>query len=495
MRQERLVFLRKLGAERPTVRDPAAPTPRRKPRPGIGRPAHVFEQGEAIRVRVGYTKLGRAAFSSHLDLVRLLPRIFRRLDLPLHYSQGFHPNEMTFGALSLSVANLGSGQTSAAARATGPALRAAHRCLAEGHLLRGARIGPNDPSVSRVIAEALRRRHSETEPTPRPSPRGSPPGPAAELKVRRDIEASAVDRHRPCCAACGSAFGGRRQLARADVGRWSPSRCASRSSRPQRKAQEALTPCSTSTRCPPASSAPRSSRTPSTASRSPPTSISFAGPGRVSSYRDLLRSLVARAAGAANGQLARTGPLARVREAFGQLRHRHAKIDDASIGAAGARTVGVTQSMVRCDAAGIRVDASFADGRPFVATVIPQGGTSRAHQGGRIEPRRLRGSHAATWSPIAGAIARDLYGPVLGRDASPPEPAGFVDREEATASARTPRPGRAQAGKGPLPWSTCRSPDHHRTGALQWRQAARPPQKARMKRVSSCDTREVPVIV
>ena len=70
-------------------------------------PTAKFDQGRPLRVRIAYTKLGRAAFRSHLDLVRLLPRIFRRLELPLYYSQGFHPKpEMTFGpALPLGVAS------------------------------------------------------------------------------------------------------------------------------------------------------------------------------------------------------------------------------------------------------------------------------------------------------------------------------------------------------------------------------------------------------
>ncbi|MEY4508937.1 MAG: hypothetical protein RLZZ450_1059, partial [Pseudomonadota bacterium] len=70
-------------------------------------PTANFDQGKPVRVRIAYTKLGRAAFRSHLDLVRLLPRIFRRLDLPMYYSQGFHPKpEMMFGpALSLGVAS------------------------------------------------------------------------------------------------------------------------------------------------------------------------------------------------------------------------------------------------------------------------------------------------------------------------------------------------------------------------------------------------------
>ncbi|MBN1654488.1 MAG: TIGR03960 family B12-binding radical SAM protein [Deltaproteobacteria bacterium] len=63
---------------------------------------------ETARIRLGYRKLGRAAFASHLDMIRLLSRICRRADLPLCYSQGFHPKAlMTFGpALSLGVYSL-----------------------------------------------------------------------------------------------------------------------------------------------------------------------------------------------------------------------------------------------------------------------------------------------------------------------------------------------------------------------------------------------------
>jgi radical SAM family uncharacterized protein/radical SAM-linked protein len=76
-------------------------------KPARRQPTVQFDQGRPMRVRIAYTKLGRAAFRSHLDLVRLLPRIFRRLDLPLYYSQGFHPKpEMVFGpALPLGVAS------------------------------------------------------------------------------------------------------------------------------------------------------------------------------------------------------------------------------------------------------------------------------------------------------------------------------------------------------------------------------------------------------
>jgi radical SAM family uncharacterized protein/radical SAM-linked protein len=102
MREERLVFLRSLGADeaRERVEAPVVPNRPRKP-PQI-------QQGTPMRIRLRYAKLGRAAYRGHLDLVRVLPRIFRRIGMPLYYSAGFHPKpEMTFGpALSLGIASL-----------------------------------------------------------------------------------------------------------------------------------------------------------------------------------------------------------------------------------------------------------------------------------------------------------------------------------------------------------------------------------------------------
>src|SRR5690606_29547790 len=71
-------------------------------------PPAPIAQGKPLRVRLRYAKLGRAAYRGHLDLVRVLPRIFRRAGMPLYYSAGFHPKpEMTFGpALSLGIASL-----------------------------------------------------------------------------------------------------------------------------------------------------------------------------------------------------------------------------------------------------------------------------------------------------------------------------------------------------------------------------------------------------
>ena len=78
------------------------------PAPNRRKPPARPEQGTPLRLRLQYEKLGRAAFASHLDLVRTLPRLFRRLQLPLYYSLGFAPKPvMVFGpALSLGVLSL-----------------------------------------------------------------------------------------------------------------------------------------------------------------------------------------------------------------------------------------------------------------------------------------------------------------------------------------------------------------------------------------------------
>jgi radical SAM-linked protein len=125
-------------------------------------PTARFDQGKPVRVRIAYSKLGRAAFRGHLDLVRLLPRIFRRLDLPMFYSQGFHPKpDMTFGpALPLGVASHaefvdvklietpGLDQEAIRERLLGASL--------ESILFTDAAIlGPNDAGVGKVVDRAL----------------------------------------------------------------------------------------------------------------------------------------------------------------------------------------------------------------------------------------------------------------------------------------------------------------------------------------------------
>ena len=73
------------------------PAPRVKKMPGGPR--------KGYRYRFGFEKVGPVALLGHLDLVRELPRILRRCDISMEYTQGFHPKpDMVFApALSLGV--------------------------------------------------------------------------------------------------------------------------------------------------------------------------------------------------------------------------------------------------------------------------------------------------------------------------------------------------------------------------------------------------------
>ena len=44
-----------------------------------------------MRVRITFSKQGALRYTGHLDLHRLWERALRRADLPISYSQGFHP--------------------------------------------------------------------------------------------------------------------------------------------------------------------------------------------------------------------------------------------------------------------------------------------------------------------------------------------------------------------------------------------------------------------
>lgn len=60
-----------------------------------------------FRLRVGFSKMDRAALLSHLELLHALERIVRRAQLPYAITQGFHPHmKLAFGpALSVGVAS------------------------------------------------------------------------------------------------------------------------------------------------------------------------------------------------------------------------------------------------------------------------------------------------------------------------------------------------------------------------------------------------------
>lgn len=55
------------------------------------------------RLRIKYHKEYHLRFVAHLEMVRLMERVFRRMDLPLHYTQGFNPHPHISFASPLSV--------------------------------------------------------------------------------------------------------------------------------------------------------------------------------------------------------------------------------------------------------------------------------------------------------------------------------------------------------------------------------------------------------
>ncbi|MBZ5553823.1 MAG: TIGR03960 family B12-binding radical SAM protein [Acidobacteriia bacterium] len=66
-------------------------------------PAAPVQGPGAGRYRASFTKVGRSKFLSHLDLMRLVQRAFRRAGIPLKYSQGFHPQPVVSFGPALSV--------------------------------------------------------------------------------------------------------------------------------------------------------------------------------------------------------------------------------------------------------------------------------------------------------------------------------------------------------------------------------------------------------
>jgi radical SAM family uncharacterized protein/radical SAM-linked protein len=114
MRDERIVFLKQLDArkDKPNLTPSArrAPSPDGVPLSRSEMPKPVgFQQEAGTRFRMRFRKVGRAAFISHLDMMRLLIRVFRRAGVEMIYSKGYHPKPiLTFApALGLGVASLG----------------------------------------------------------------------------------------------------------------------------------------------------------------------------------------------------------------------------------------------------------------------------------------------------------------------------------------------------------------------------------------------------
>jgi radical SAM family uncharacterized protein/radical SAM-linked protein len=181
MRVERIDFLSKMGAFRrlPVVQsdeavgaapdgEPQTPShagtrsrrPQRAPfRVGNGTLPAGMDIDKPRRYRFRFEKTGPGALLGHLDLVRELPRVMRRIGAPLAYSNGFHPRpDLTFSpALSVGVLSLGEVVDIKLFADLDPAsmLEEMNGMAAVGLAFRGGvPLGPEDASITKILSGA-----------------------------------------------------------------------------------------------------------------------------------------------------------------------------------------------------------------------------------------------------------------------------------------------------------------------------------------------------
>jgi radical SAM family uncharacterized protein/radical SAM-linked protein len=160
MREERKDFLVRLEAFDPPRPAAAASGDGERPVEEIrrrnGLPRNRVENAQKLSYRLRFTKLGTQRFISHLDLVRLLPRIFRRAGVALAYSRGFHPKPiLVFSpALTLGFGSLAEYLDVVSTEELEPAelLLRLNRASPDGiRFEAAARLEPGDSPLSRVI--------------------------------------------------------------------------------------------------------------------------------------------------------------------------------------------------------------------------------------------------------------------------------------------------------------------------------------------------------
>jgi radical SAM family uncharacterized protein/radical SAM-linked protein len=186
MRDERIVFLERVGATKrralPVIQGaepPAKPHAEVEGDPGaapeLGREAAAVATiavepakrpapiaATSVRYRFRFEKTGPMALLGHLDLIRELPRVIRRVGVRMAYTKGFHPKpDMSFcPALSLGVMSLDEyADVRLEHELDGPELE---RLVADmnalspaGLVFRGAaRLGPDDAGITKVITGA-----------------------------------------------------------------------------------------------------------------------------------------------------------------------------------------------------------------------------------------------------------------------------------------------------------------------------------------------------
>lgn len=169
MREERTEHLVQLGAKSPVPKSPLTSMSQAeinvvRQDNADRRPMDAVDQGTPCTVRLGFTKLGRITFSGHLDLVRLIPRVFRRAQVPLYYSEGFRtkPVMMFSPALSLGFSSLGEYvDIKVRKEEAGPEMLAELHTRLQPFELDGVHffgsqvLGPNDRNLGKVLNRAV----------------------------------------------------------------------------------------------------------------------------------------------------------------------------------------------------------------------------------------------------------------------------------------------------------------------------------------------------
>lgn len=174
MRNDRVTFLDKLGSTRrlplfdekveqveQVVAVTAPPLSDEAPVP-VSVPVSVPQGRGGFRYRFRFAKMGAMALLGHLDVVRELPRVFRRVNETMVHTKGFHPKpDMTFSpALSLGVVSLDEYVDIRLTREINSSeletlvSRMNDSSPAGLHFLGAAFLGADDPAISRVIIGA-----------------------------------------------------------------------------------------------------------------------------------------------------------------------------------------------------------------------------------------------------------------------------------------------------------------------------------------------------
>ncbi|NUN15568.1 MAG: DUF2344 domain-containing protein [Myxococcales bacterium] len=97
MKTRRIDYLQSMQATLPPPPNPPIETLRPEKFTPM-RPPKRADQGESWDYRIVYTKLGGVRLTSHLDMVRMLPRVLRRANLPVRMTQGFNQKTvLSFG--------------------------------------------------------------------------------------------------------------------------------------------------------------------------------------------------------------------------------------------------------------------------------------------------------------------------------------------------------------------------------------------------------------